>query len=248
MRRALLVILALLTLSAAHVRGADTLSRKTAPRPSSASETFRWPQVLVPASLMTVGAFGVSNPWWEETVNLPIRSWAGSVRQDRYLPMDDYIQYLPAAAFLVLGSRIGREHGFGERVLVLASSWLFLGITVNAVKYTVRDLRPDASSRNAFPSGHTATAFMGAELVRHEYGPWWGLGAYAVASGTAFLRIYNNRHWFNDVLGGAAIGILSADIGYWLLPLERKWFCRKDAILSILPSFPGCGLSCVLAF
>ena len=28
--------------------------------------------------------------------------------------------------------------------------------------------------------------------------------------------------WFNDVVMGAGIGILSARIGYWLLPLERK--------------------------
>ena len=29
--------------------------------------------------------------------------------------------------------------------------------------------RPDGSSRNSFPSGHTATAFMGAEFFRKEY-------------------------------------------------------------------------------
>ena len=63
---------------------------------------------------------------------------------------------------------------------------------------------------------------MGAELVRLEYGPWWGAGAYAIALGVAGLRVYNERHWSNDLLGGAAIGILSANAAYWLLPLERK--------------------------
>ena len=103
-----------------------------------------------------------------------------------------------------------------------------MGVLTNALKYTVCEMRPDGSARNSFPSGHSATAFMGAELVRLEYGGWAGAGSYSVASATAALRVYNNRHWFNDLLGGAAIGILSANVGYWLLPLERRlldqWF------------------------
>ena len=71
-------------------------------------------------------------------------------------------------------------------------------------------------------------AFTGAELVRREYGGWWGVGAYALATTTALMRVYNGRHWTSDLLGGAAIGILSADIGYWLLPLERRLF-RLDS-------------------
>ena len=79
----------------------------------------------------------------------------------------------------------------------------------------------------SFPSGHTATVFMGAELVRMEYkdsSPLYGIGAYTIACGVAFLRLYNERHWCNDVLAGAGIGILSARIGYWLLPFEKKLF------------------------
>lgn len=68
---------------------------------------------------------------------------------------------------------------------------------------------------------------MGAELVRMEYkdsSPLYGIGAYTIACGVAFLRLYNERHWCNDVLAGAGIGILSARIGYWLLPFEKKLF------------------------
>ena len=83
----------------------------------------------------------------------------------------------------------------------------------------------------SFPSGHTATAFMGAELVRLEYGIWWGLAAYSVAGATAFLRVWNNWHWTSDVIAGAGIGILSANAAYWLLPLERKLF-RMDSKLA----------------
>ena len=48
------------------------------------------------------------------------------------------------------------------------------------------------------------------------------VAGYAVAASVAFLRLYYNKHWFNDVIMGAGIGILSARIGQWLLPFERK--------------------------
>ena len=114
------------------------------------------------------------------------------------------------------------KHEIREIVALEATSWIVMGALVNTIKYTVKEMRPDGSKRNSFPSGHTATAIMGAELVRLEYGPWWGAGAYAIALGVAGLRVYNERHWSNDLLGGAAIGILSANAAYWLLPLERK--------------------------
>lgn len=98
------------------------------------------------------------------------------------------------------------------------------GILVNGTKYFVDEKRPDSSAQNSFPSGHTATVFMGAELVRSEYGIGYGIGAYLVAGGVAFLRLYNDRHWLNDVVAGAGFGILSARIGYWLLPVNRKLF------------------------
>ena len=109
-----------------------------------------------------------------------------------------------------------------RRVLAGGTAYAAMGILNNALKYTVCEMRPDGSRRNSFPSGHSATAFMGAELIRIEYGPWWGLGAYTAATTVALLRVYNCRHWFNDLLGGAAVGVLSAHVGYWLLPLERR--------------------------
>ena len=91
-----------------------------------------------------------------------------------------------------------------------------------ATKYVVNEQRPDLSDRHSFPSGHVALAFTGAELMRMEYGTAYGIAGYAVAASVAFLRLYNNKHWFNNVIMGAGIGILSARIGQWLLPFERK--------------------------
>ena len=60
--------------------------------------------------------------------------------------------------------------------------------------------------------------------------------AVTIACGVAFLRLYNERHWCNDILVGAGIGILSARIGYWLLPYERKLLGLEISLcLAVLP-------------
>ena len=41
------------------------------------------------------------------------------------------------------------------------------------------------------------------------------------------MRVYNNRHWINDVVGGAAIGYMSTAFAYWLYP---KIFRKRAAL------------------
>jgi membrane-associated phospholipid phosphatase len=72
---------------------------------------------------------------------------------------------------------------------------------------------------------------MGAEFLRKEYAsisPWVGYSGYLVALATGYLRIYNNRHYFNDVLAGACIGILSTKFAYWVYPLIFKRTACKN--------------------
>ena len=210
-------------------------------------EQFRWSQIVVPGTLLAAGSFGAFSQWYMDKVNVPVRDYVRELSGGGKLHFDDYIQYIPTASFLGLGFATPSEHGFAERLCITATSYAAMGILVNAAKYTIREPRPDSETRNAFPSGHSATAFMGAELVRKEYGPWWGAGAYAVATATALMRIYNDRHWTNDLLGGAAIGILSADVGFWLLPLERKLFKMDGSgkALTVLPTPYGISVACV---
>ena len=42
--------------------------------------------------------------------------------------------------------------------------------SVYAVKTLAGVRRPDSSARNAFPSGHTAQAFLAASIVHTEFG------------------------------------------------------------------------------
>lgn len=81
--------------------------------------------------------------------------------------------------------------------IIVGTAYLLTGLSVYGLKSLTKIERSDGSSRNSFPSGHTATAFAGAELLRKEYwdvSPLIGIAGYIVAAGTGFFRMYNNRH------------------------------------------------------
>ena len=135
-------------------------------------------QIGIPVGLAALGAWGALDNGWYHQQRESIRTQFLQWRKDKFIHVDDYIQYLATPAFLTLGfvPGIQARHNFRDRLLLGATSYALMGAMVNATKYTVKSLRPDASARNSFPSGHTATAVMGAELVRSEYGNWAGLG------------------------------------------------------------------------
>jgi len=133
---------------------------------------------------------------------------------------DDYLKYVPVASVYALDAMgIKGKHNFADRTIVLAMSTVLSAQVVTALKHSTHQLRPDGSTYNSFPSGHTTTAFIGAELMNQEYGsrsPWYSVAGYTLAAATGAMRIMNNRHWLSDVLTGAGLGILSTKFSYWL--------------------------------
>jgi membrane-associated phospholipid phosphatase len=77
------------------------------------------------------------------------------------------------------------------------------------LKYTTRRERPDLSGRNSFPSGHAADTFAFATALERHLGWRYAAPAYAFASYVAISRLPANRHWFSDVMFGAAVGIIA---------------------------------------
>ena len=158
--------------------------------------------------------------------------------------LDDIGQFLPMAMnFGLKAAGVKGKYDWRERIALTLTSTVLCEGTVYVLKHTIHSWRPDGTDRESFPSGHAARAFRGAELVRHEHGWYWGAGAYAIAAGVGALRIHHHRHRFGDVVGGAAVGILSANAAVWLLPLERKLFGwdKKDQKAPTIAAVPVIG-------
>lgn len=211
-------------------------------------------QLIVPSTLIEVGIIGIKSDWLQYQ-NHEIRDELQE-NIDKHFTVDNYTQYVPALATYGLKMcGVKNKHGYGDLTIITGTAYAIMFLTVNSLKYTTRVRRPDESTRNSFPSGHTATAFVGAELLRREYwdvSPLIGVAGYAVATGTGFLRMYNNRHWFTDVLAGAGIGILSVQAAYWLYPVISKAFFRhrylSNVYISPYLSEDSKGLSCTIKF
>ena len=215
---------------------------------------FKFLQLVVPGTLIGVGIIGLESDWLK-IQNKEIREELQE-NIDRKLTIDDFTQYMPMAATYGLNlCGIKGKHDYGDLTIILGTAYVLMGATVSAMKNITKVERPDGSARNSFPSGHTATAFMGAELLRREYwdvSPWIAVAGYAIAAGTGFFRMYNNRHWLTDVIAGAGIGILSVQVAYWLYPVISKTFFHKrylkNTYISPYMSEYGKGISCTIAF
>jgi len=182
--------------------------------------------------------FRVNNKYGKENTQLLTNFKTG---------IDDYLQFFGPAA--VVGLKLGGYEGRSDWPRLLASAALSYGIMagfVNGIKYTAKEMRPDGSTANSWPSGHTATAFVGASLLHKEYGltrsPWFSVAGYGMATATGVMRVLNNRHWISDVMSGAGIGILSTELGYAIgdLLFKGKGLLHNDLQLdSENPSFFG---------
>lgn len=148
--------------------------------------------------------------------------------------VENYVRFAPYA--VIAGMKLTGIESRSSNKEFLASfalSNIFMAGTVEALKKSVEESRPDKSDNNAFPSGHTAIAFTAATILHKEFGetasPWLSLGGYGIATTTGVLRATHSRHWAGDILAGAGIGVLSAELGYCLSDLlfHKKKRLRK---------------------
>ena len=166
-----------------------------------------------------------------------IRKWPTeqlqSINNGQRTECDNYLQFMPHLLY-TMGGELGlhaKNHIVTRSISLVTSSILSFGIS-RLIKHYTWENRPGNNGTNSFPSGHTATAFTGAELARIEYGKTVGIVSYCIAGTVGILRLSNNKHWVNDVIAGAGIGILSARLGVYIAELEYNLFSnifgRKD--------------------
>ncbi len=127
----------------------------------------------------------------------------------------DFLTFaIPAAAYgstFYMDDAEGREQFYWAYGTTMA--------TTVALKYAVKEKRPDNNDEDSFPSGHTASAMVGATFIHKRYGFSYAIPAYIGAIYTGYSRIQVNRHHPHDVLVGAIIGAASS--WYFVDPMKK---------------------------
>ncbi len=120
----------------------------------------------------------------------------------------------PTAALIILPTVAVAEYVRGsngpvirERMTLVASSLVAVGLMTVIIKELTRRTRPNGTDHRSFPSGHTSISFGVAEVVRELYGNLAGLPFYLLAVNTGLSRIHDNKHYPSDVVAGAGLGI-----------------------------------------
>ncbi|MCL9780716.1 phosphatase PAP2 family protein [Vibrio sp. S4M6] len=121
--------------------------------------------------------------------------------------------------------------GDEEGLFQLVEGAMYTSLATHAMKASVSAQRPDGSSYDSFPSGHTSAATQGAAFLQFRYGWEYGLPAYAIASVVGYSRVDADRHYWRDVGAGA---ILATGIQY---AVTNMGYSMTNVV--IMPYFKG---------
>lgn len=180
---------------------------------------------------LSAPACGACDPLSVNALDRPVTGYNSSVARH---VSDITVATLVVSPFLLSGLDVGMDEtsdglsGFMTDTTVLASTLALNIFLTQTVKFAVqrprpftynpdvdqeRKLAPD--SRLSFYSGHTSTAFSmavayGVTYSRRHPDDWkrflvWG-GGLTLATATGGLRIAGGKHFWTDVMVGAAVG------------------------------------------
>lgn len=220
------------TVDTAAKKLADTVKKDLLTAPDTVKKLHSNPLALVPpAVLVTYGALSFAvHPI--RRFDYYIQSTIRKSDSTFSTKAESYFQFTPI--FIVYGLNlvgVSGKNTFIDRTALLGLSGGILAVTAGLTKRYTHRQRPNHGDYLSFFSGHTSTAFMGAEFMAQEYdakSPWYGVAAYGIATTTGVFRLYNRDHWFSDVVAGAGAGILSTKLAYLIYPPIRNWLTRGD--------------------
>ena len=178
---------------------------------------FRPAAIIVPTTFLI---YGCLKPAIQGIENLDTRIWEDIHKNhpDFHTRADDYLQWVPSASIYLMDAfKVKTKHSFKEHLLIDAGSIIITG----GAGFVMRKISGNMDVYNThgtwFPSGHTANAFRGAEIVFQELKDTHRVlsySGYLVASAVGALRIFNKQHLLTEVLAGAGLGMLSTKLTY----------------------------------
>ncbi len=219
---------------------------KTNPKPFFQRKLVRAsavPVLLIGLGITTIKGNGMYSSYEaKEEIEEHLGGW--HTRADDLLQFAPYVGLATASmfSFQMRDDRL-------NTLLLIAKSEAIMMASVHMTKRLTNVDRPNGQAY-AFPSGHTAQAFLAASIVHTEMrykSPWYGVGAYTMATSVGVLRMINNKHWEADVLAGAGFGIFSAHLAY--LTHSHRWGRKPTLVgLNVTPAYfsggtPGLTLS-----
>jgi Membrane-associated phospholipid phosphatase len=167
--------------------------------------------LLIPASMITIGTIASQTDKYRDFIP-GIRKNA----KERLTPFDDIAQLLTSPSLFLFDIFAKEEHHPIDQFFLMALSYGITTLPVRTIKNNYFSERPYGGN-HSFPSGHTATAFVGAHMIFKEFkntNNWIAYSGYAMASVVAGARVVNHKHWACDVIAGAGIAILSTELAY----------------------------------
>ncbi len=162
-------------------------------------------------------------------IHRSIRAWPDPVvSEHRFSHWGSYLGegWVDASIFVSLGL-VGDAHGRqvarqGLEALVAVAAWSQIG------KRTFRVERPQADpdrkhwfgrfGADAFPGGHTMTAFATAAVLARNY-PRLAPLFYGLASYVAIARVQQSTHWLSDDILGAGLGLI---LGFAAVEIDQR--------------------------
>ncbi len=164
---------------------------------------------------------------------------------------------LGTAGALAAGGLLTGEQKHLRTSIRMIEAVLFTKLITGALKETIGRARPftghgptyaelislestNGHAKRSMPSGHTSKIFAAASVIAHQYDSWWVKApVYATVASAGIQRIESGKHWFSDVVLGAALGYF---VGAALTSddVQPK---RKGVTYDPIVSFRSVGLS-----
>jgi len=132
--------------------------------------------------------------------------------------LDDWllVAFPLTTAAMTLVAPPGKFENRYDHLAVFNETIVAAGATSLLLKAMVDRSRPDGKGGNSFPSNHAVLSFATAKFIGETWGREYGLKvkvpAYLLAAFISTSRLERQKHHLSDVIGGAAIGYLIADV------------------------------------
>ena len=197
-------------------------------------EGFSYKKFIVPASLITTGAILKIQSLQQNIQNNSQRM----VHRNFKTKADNYIQYAPAV-LIFSGNSLGfqSKNTLSQMEKNTLFAAMITGGLIFVCKRSFRDIRPDHSAKNSYPSGHSALAFTLATIQFLEYKDsnfWYASSGFIFSTATALMRVANNRHWSGDILTGAGLGMTVALLVDHWSPFSKLSFQSSGKKISLM--------------